>query len=344
MPQMIHLACLLSFVVMLLTPGAIGAAAAPDSGYNAGFTLMRAAAGSETVRLAVWYPTRAREAGLRLGPYRLPVTRNAPLANVGRPRPFGLIILSHGARGGALSHRDTARALARAGFVVAAIHHPGDNWEDGSRTGATAMWARRPAHVSAAIDGVLADSRLGRAVDPGRIGALGFSAGGYTVLAAAGARPDLAALVRHCRARRAKDPQFCAYRKAAPDRTSITVRSDHRIRAVVAIAPVGAVFGPGSISGVTAAVLLIRGGRDRILRHPWHAEQVHRMLRAAGRSHDYVVFPSAGHFTFLAPFPPEVAGQVGAPAQDPPGTDRKAVHRKLNRRAVAFFRKALPTK
>ena len=43
-----------------------------------------------------------------------------------------------------------------------------------------------------------------------RVGALGHSAGGYTVLALAGARPDPARFDAHCATDRASDPIFCS--------------------------------------------------------------------------------------------------------------------------------------
>ncbi len=44
----------------------------------------------------------------------------------------GLILLSHGLAGTELGHNSLAEALARAGYLGAALRHPGDNWQDGS--------------------------------------------------------------------------------------------------------------------------------------------------------------------------------------------------------------------
>ncbi|MGJ0223622.1 prolyl oligopeptidase family serine peptidase, partial [Streptococcus pyogenes] len=48
------------------------------------------------------------------------------------------------------------------------------------------------------VDYVTRTWREGRAVDSERIGAFGFSAGGYAVLTAAGARPVFSRLPGHC--------------------------------------------------------------------------------------------------------------------------------------------------
>ena len=168
---MISLATVTVALSFLIAP--TGAVAEPGKSYNAGIRFLATQGsskegGSERARITLWHPTPKKEHDVRLGPYSLKVANDATLA----PGRFGLIVISHGAGGGRLNHRDTARALARAGWIVAAVHHPGDNWQDGSRTGTAAAWQSRPRDLSAAIDAVLADAVLGAAIDPMRIGAI----------------------------------------------------------------------------------------------------------------------------------------------------------------------------
>ena len=116
-----------------------------------------------------------------------------PGADGGARRP--LIVISHGNGGDFRSHEATARALAQAGFVVAALTHTGDNWRDQSR--ATDV-AQRPRQLRVLIDYLLSDWTGRTAIDADRIGAFGFSAGGFTVLTAAGGEPDLGRIGDHC--------------------------------------------------------------------------------------------------------------------------------------------------
>lgn len=327
------------FAGLMVTSIALGAWAQSQ---NAGLRFMSTQVAGDAMRMAVWHPTHAKEQGVVLGPFRLKVSQDVPVA----PGRFGLIVLSHGAGGGMLNHRGTARALARAGYIVIAVHHPGDNWQDQSRLGTSANWSRRPNHLRAAIDAALNDKTLAAGIDPRRIGAIGYSAGGYTVLAAAGARPGLSVLVQHCREKKAADPVFCRYGRAQreADRQAgrkvlpLKVIPDPRLGAVVAIAPVGALFAPTAFAGVSVRIMLVRAGKDRVLRYPHHAERVHRQV---GQPHSYVVLPAAGHFTFIEPFPESLRDVAGPAAQDPPGTDRAAVLQRLNRRIVGFLDKAL---
>ena len=96
-----------------------------------------------------------------------------------------------------------AEALAARGYLVAALRHPGDNWQDQSlRTQrAEQYFDERPRQVSRVIDTLLADPawspRIARDARGARVGAVGHSAGGYTVIALAGGQKgsDLNVLV-----------------------------------------------------------------------------------------------------------------------------------------------------
>src|SRR5262245_52724126 len=90
----------------------------------------------ESFPVALWYPTPAAPAPLfvtgslslcqspailcRGIAYEMPVAENAPVS----AGAFGMIVVSHGAGGMALLHRDLAMALASQGYVVAAPTHP----------------------------------------------------------------------------------------------------------------------------------------------------------------------------------------------------------------------------
>ena len=67
-----------------------------------------------------------------------------------------------------------------------------------ARADGSTNWQQRPRQMRAVLNRLLADPELGRRIDPARIGAVGHSAGGYTVLALIGARADLRLLAQHC--------------------------------------------------------------------------------------------------------------------------------------------------
>ena len=88
----------------------------------------------------------------------MPVAHDAPLA----AGHFGVIVVSHGAGGMALLHRDLAMALASQGYVVAAPTHARGKGDDISGVG---VWVGRPKQVSRVIDAVLEDRTMGPQIE-----------------------------------------------------------------------------------------------------------------------------------------------------------------------------------
>jgi predicted dienelactone hydrolase len=134
-----------------------------------------------------------------------------------------LILLSHGTGGSELGHSTLAQALAQSGYLVAALRHPGDNWQDTALRdgpGAERYFVQRPQQVSHVIDALLQDplwkDRIARDSCGPRVGALGHSAGGYTVLALAGGVPQWSRLSAHCSTQAAQDPIFCSMGRGQP--------------------------------------------------------------------------------------------------------------------------------
>ena len=320
-------------LALLVLPGA-GAQAD-----GVGFRDIAVEAGGVRLKTALWYPTAAPAGTTTVGPFAMDAARDAP---VGAGR-HALVLMSHGTGGGRLNHRGTAIRLAGAGYIVAAPDHAGDYWRDGRLSGTSANWRRRPQQLRAVLDRLLGDAEVGPHIDPARIGAIGHSAGGYSVLALIGGRPDLAALALHCTTRRAQDPGFCAYGRPEAEAVAGTMPdlsdlSDPRVRAVVAVAPVGALFGADAFAGVRAPAQLHRLGADRVLRKPWHAENIAALM---GDRASLVAHPEAHHFAFISPFPAALAGQVGEAARDPAGFDRRAFLSRIDGQIVRLLDEAL---
>ena len=322
---------LLSLIAVMATFAIAGAQA-----QGVGFRDIHVESDGERLVTALWYPTEAATGQTAVGPFTMDAIRGAPLGN-GR---YGLVLLSHGTGGGRLNHRDTAIRLAEAGYIVAAPEHAGDSWRDGRHSGTSANWLRRPRQLGAVLDRLLNDAEFGPRIDDERIGAVGHSAGGYSVLALIGGRADLSVLAHHCTRHRAEDPQFCAYgRPGGHDDLTMPNLTDRRVGAVVAVAPVGALFGEGAFSGVVIPTQIHRLDNDRVLRRPWHAEHIAAQMGDRAR---LVVHPKAHHFAFISPFPPALADGVGPAGYDPEGFDRRAFLAQIDEQILEFFDAALP--
>jgi len=292
----------------------------------------------ERFPVAIWYPTSAQPSILAFGPYNMRVARAAAPTD----SKFGLVVISHGSGGDALAHRDLAMALASEGYVVAAPMHPRDNFQDMSGVGSVGVWAGRPQQVSRVIDRVLEDQALGPHIQRERIGVVGHSAGGYTALALAGAQPSMNALVQHCTGN-PEDARLCffggaAAREAVRKGGDIPPVRDRRVRAIVLLAPVGALFTDEALSHLAVPVRIYGAERDDLTPVQHHAE---RLAKALGPKAEYVLIKGAGHYSFIASFPDALKNSVGEAGQDPTGFDRNAMHESLNPEIVAFFNRTL---
>ena len=316
------------WMAMMVWLVAAGAAAARTVGFE---VVSVPVAGDRPLKVGVWYPADAPEAVQALGLSRQSVAAGAPL----RGRRLPLVVVSHGTGGSFQDHFDTAHALAEAGFVVAALSHTGDTYDDRSRT---VRMGERAAQIGVLIDYMTRDWRDHAALDPKRIGMFGFSSGGFTALVAIGGEPDLARIVPHC----AEHPAYfdCMQTKqfgAAGPGDLRPKAHDLRIRAAAVAAPaLGFTFAPDGLSKVTVPVQLWRAEGDTILPNPLYAETVRGLLP---KTPDYRVVPAANHFDFLPPCSPELA--KAAPQICRTAFDRAAFHAGFNAEVVAFFQKTL---
>jgi predicted dienelactone hydrolase len=318
--------------------------AAQAQAFQSGFRTLKLPYYDGYMDVALWYPSVAAENDTGFGPYRMQVAMGAPAA-AGR---FPLILISHGTGGSSLSHHRFALALTRAGFIVAAPTHPGDNYRDRSLVADARYPYERPRQLSRLLDELLADPEWQDRIDRNRIGAIGHSAGGYTVAALIGGVPDWKRLDTHCRT--VKDDPACAFRDpklgvASPSAALALPASvaasgvvlDTRIRAAILLAPLGSGFVPGSFKESHAAVLLIGAELDEALARQYHYEFLRQQLPLSAAR----IAAGAGHYSFIAPPTPEFRTLFGPAAQDPPGFDRESFQVQLSSEAVEFLSKAL---
>lgn len=291
----------------------------------------------EPIKLAIWYPGSSRAHKVSLGWTTQEVSMNGAMSE-GR---YPLIVISHGTGGTYFSHYDTAIALARAGFIAAAVMHPGDNAQDQSRR---FFILERPGHIRRALDYLLRDWPRHAQVDAGRIGIFGFSAGGFTALVSIGGQPDMERIIPFCNEHSDHFAcQLIAQERIAGRTANATMPAqlqaqDDRIKAAVIAAPALGFTFANRLQRATIPVQLWRAEDDRILPHPWYAEEVRRALPQAPQYH---LVSHAGHFDFLAPCAPVMAQRLPDICSSATGFDRPTFHRAFNKEVVAFFQRTL---
>ncbi len=308
------------------------------------------------VRVTVWYPAAAgvKEQRIDLGPPSKPlfivgqVAYDAPFADA-KKRP--LILFSHGFGGTARMMGWFGVPLARAGYVVVAVDHPGNNGQDKmTKPGAILFWDRAK-DLRAALEAVKRDPQIAPHLDVKRIGVTGFSAGGFTSLVAAGARVDMNRFLAFCQGhdedgvcRPQKEypltmPQAVEAMKA-PELASEAAHDgdDHTIpgmKAAFAIAP-AIVQGltPEGLAKMKVPVAIFLGDAD-----PVAPPATNGLVAAKAIPHaQLTTLPGVKHYDFLATCTP--AGQAAIDIckdelpQDP-------THDAAIKAAVAFFGKTL---
>ncbi|MEP6475263.1 MAG: alpha/beta hydrolase [Gemmatimonadota bacterium] len=306
---------------------------------------------------AIWYPTSTNGTPDTIwigAPNRHEFMSGTAL--MGAPLDSGptrhpLIVLSHGTGGSALQLMWLGQQLAAHGFIVAAVNHHGNTGAEPKATPqGFVLWWERARDMSAVISAVLADSAFRNRIDTTRIGAAGFSLGGYTMIELAGGRTDLGAFAEQCRSK--PNPTLCdappEYPKLLADLAALgrnqrfvtsLARSgdsyrDRRIKAVFAIAPAqGGAFTAAGLSDIHIPVSIVVGDSDLIA--PAASNAAYFAARIAGATLQTI--PLAGHYTFLSPCTANGVEDIPLLCHDPAGANRISIHRQVADSAAAFF-------
>lgn len=286
-----------------------------------------------TVPAAVVYPSGDAKADALtwVGPYPVQAQRDSTVADGRHP----LIVLSHGHGGGMYGHHDLATALARHGYIVVAPQHIGDSFDDMRGAGTDRVLLGRAWQASAVISAALKDPTLGPHIDTARIGAAGFSAGGYTTLLLLGAQPDFKRFFSFCE-KYPGTPEICD--KPFPEKMRTIDHppptADARVRAGFSMAPLSLILDADGLKDVKAPVFLYIAQKDQVLMPSENGARIRSLLPNLA---EFREIPDADHYVFLAPCSEQLAKDVPRICTDGPGIDRAKLHERINADAIAFF-------
>lgn len=370
-PRMMTRSSLLANLVAIIGLGVVQAAAQTAPPFNVGVAT-RAFVPAEpyewrsdkkhALATMIWYPADPSAEGKPqlLGPPGTPLFDGgqaaADAALAPKPAKFPFIVLSHGTGGTSGDLAWLGTRLARAGYIAAAVNHPGNNAIDGYTVPGFTLWWERARDLSAAIDGMLADPTFMTRLDAERIGAAGFSLGGYTMIAIAGGVTSLTHFREFCASPQAdgmcvSPPEFGDLRAKAEVlgasdeafRAALATDSrsyrDERVRAVFAMAPaLGPAFLPESLERIDIPVAIVAGAADAIVPVGSSARSYAAHIPHA----ELTIFPGdVGHYVFRVDC--TEAGRATLPMLciDAPRVDRDAIHAQTEDIAEAFFARNL---
>ena len=111
----------------------------------AGFRFIEVPADADgpALRGAMWSACSKTPGDIDLGNIPVPGVKDCPIDGEKLP----LVVISHGRGGSFIGHHDIAETLADAGFVAAAINHPGDTASDMSRSSDLSVFIERPTDI-----------------------------------------------------------------------------------------------------------------------------------------------------------------------------------------------------
>lgn len=280
------------------------------------------------LELSLWYPAEPGAGEAEAYPYQveLPVVGAVTLATdagYAVPAaaydlvngPYPLVVLSPGFAMRASSYGWLAEHVASYGFVVLAPEHDEQmNPESGLWQGAV----KRPFEIQALFAYVDAQTQPGGTlaglVDAETVAVMGHSYGGYTALAAAGARMDSAGLVAHCEtAVREEHPAAWLCDMLLPHLPEMAELAgleslpdglwpgwgDGRVAAVVALAGDAFFFGEAGLAEIEAPVLAIGGTADLDSPFAWGTQPTYDYVSSPRKA--LVALNEAEHMIFTNP-------------------------------------------
>ena len=216
-----------------------------------------------------------------------------------------LVVVSHGLGSNRQTFAYLASHLASHGFAVAVIEHNEisldrfDRFLSGSeRFPEPNNLIDRPLDIKYVLDKLEDKSQI----DLQQVGVIGQSFGGYASLAIAGGELIADNTAAECQKNNYRDVLLdlsslakCTFNELNRSRLQL---KDPRVKAVVAIAPLGKLFGRAGISSIQIPTMLVSGTHDLIT--PPVAEQIRPFIWLNDNLDKYLVLVKPGtHFSFL---------------------------------------------
>jgi predicted dienelactone hydrolase len=227
--------------------------------------------------------------------------------------PYPLVILSHGFAMGRTAYAWLAEHLASYGFVVIAPEHP-----DRFDPSLTTFWPAaitRPQDILNVLgyvdEQVVAGGTLEGLVDTELVAVVGHSSGGYTALAAAGARMNTDGLEARCEvATAAADPNVWLCGLLLPYKADMAelagldsvpaglwpAVADPRIDAIVPMAGNAYEFDQEGLAEITVPMMAIGGTHDVGTPYLWGTHLAYENVSSATKA--LVAFENADHMIF----------------------------------------------
>jgi predicted dienelactone hydrolase len=297
------------------------------------------------VKIEIWYPTYEIDSTFeRITdlPFILnPTIRDATFIQ----KDFPLVLLSHGTGGNRFSLAWLAIALAKNGYIIAAPDHWGNTFDNKIPEYFVRYW-ERPLDISFLITKILADKSISQYVNKDKIGIVGFSFGGYTSLALAGANLECSLLKMNAKTPNGKKefniPELGDLTKLIEQISCDNVQKtfkDKRIKAFVALSPaLGLGFNSTEqTKTIDSPVLIFGAENDNIAPIKTNAEFYCKLIHS---SNFVLLEGKVGHYVFLNEASENLKKEAKKYYIDDKTVNRDTIHKKVEKEINLFFQKS----
>lgn len=260
---------------------------------------------------------------------------------------FPLVMFSHGTGGNRLACSWFCKGLADKGFIVAAVDHFGNTYDNPIPKEFVTIW-QRPQDISFVLSELLNEKNIAAKLDNSKVYMAGFSIGGYTSLALAGAKIDWDNVIRFTHTPQGfkeinvpempglismfeQDIILEEFNKS-PDLL------DKRFKAVFVMSPAA---GQGfsskkQMKRIKVPVFIVGAESDNIAPIRTNALHYKKLLP---KSELYILKNKVGHYVFLNEGTVEMKSAAPIFFQDAEGINRNEIHRQIISLAEIFFNK-----
>jgi predicted dienelactone hydrolase len=284
----------------------------------------------------VWYPIDANTPAKASSGFwlRCDEARDAPLSK--KQSKYPLIVMSHGQSCDRFTNSWLAEILAANGYIVAAMDHYGNTWNNKIPELYAQPW-ERPKDISFVLDQILSTSQFKDRIDRTRIGFAGYSLGGGTGLWIAGAEAnqiDLVQIKTNCQRDLADvvSPELIEQIDFNKARGSFR---DRRFSAMVIMAPaLGWLFEEDSLKRISIPIYIFAPEKDQVVPTESNAMIFAKKISRASLK----ILPETNHYVFLNRTT-VIGKRFLEPkyCEDPTTIDRKKVHEEIAKNTVLFF-------
>lgn len=282
----------------------------------------------EPLTISVWYPAANDDC-------------DAILCLAKSVRADQAIVLSHGAMGSAREMNWLGYAFASQGFVTIGVNHYGESYLYGmdhvKPQRVLELW-RRPAEVSVVLDTLVANHvaaqrLMNTQIDWSNTTAVGFSSGGATVIALAGAIHNPILAKDYCGSEKAKADKGCHFSNQGQSRFAHLPKEfgrsyrDARITSVISLDPaVGPMADVASLKAIGTPMMIIGSVQNDYLPFENHAAFYASHIASSTLMG---LDNGEGHFVYVDVCDHAYASNGVSICEDKAGIDRAAVQQQL---------------